>query len=178
MKTSTKITLFLIGGAIVGIGTYLYVQVQKLINAPFKVVAVKNIDLSGGDIKFELISQITNESNISAYVKDQYYEVFFNNKLISKIENKSEIFVGAAHKKDKIGNELPNNAKIPLKVEINKKASVDSLIANLTNLVANQSKIKLSLKGYFTWRAGIISAKQPFEIEYTLKEILEMNKKA
>lgn len=178
MKTSTKITLLLIGGAIVGVGTYLYVQVQKLIKAPFKVIGVKKIDLTGGEIKFELISQITNESSISAYVKDQYYEVFFNNKLISKIENKSEIFVGAAHKKDKVGNDLPNDAKIPLKVEINKKALGDSLIANLTNLVANPSKIKLSLKGYFTWRAGIISAKQPFELQYTLQEIIDMSKKS
>lgn len=177
MKTSAKIGLLLVGGAIVGIAGYIYVQVQKLIKAPFKVTGVKDVDVTGGEIKFTLISQITNESSISAYVKDQYYEVFLNDKLISKIENKSEIFVAAAHKFDKQGNELPNDAKIPLRVDINKKALGKSIIDNLTNLVANRSKIKLSIKGHFVWRAGIVSAKQPFDLSYTLQEILDMNKK-
>ncbi len=178
MKTSAKIAIGLISVGVVGVGTYLYIQVQKIINAPFALKSVKGLDLTGGDIKFTLITQITNESNLSAYVKDQYYEVFFNGKPISKIENKSEIFVGAAHKYDKDGNLLPNDAKIPLKVEINKKALGDAIFANLTNLVADKSKVKLSLKGYFTWRAGIISTKQPFELAYTLQEIIDLNKKA
>jgi hypothetical protein len=177
MKTSAKITIGLISLGIVGVGTYLYVQVQKIINAPFKITGAKDVDVSGGEIKFTLISHIINESNISAYVKDQYYEVFLNDKQISKIENKSEIFVGAAHKYDKIGNLLPNDAIIPLRVEINKKALTNAVLVNLTNLVADKSKIKLSIKGYFTWTAGIIKAKQPFELTYTLQEIFDMNKK-
>lgn len=178
MKTSAKIAIGLIGVGIVSVSTWLYIQVQKIINAPFKIISAKDIDVSGGEIKFTLISQITNESSISAYVKEQYYEVFFNGNRISKIENKGEIFVGAANKYDKNGNLKPNNAKIPLKVEIDKKALTDALLTNLTNLVANKSKVKLSLKGYFTWRAGIVSTKQPFELSYTLQEILDMNKKA
>jgi len=178
MKTWAKISIGLLTVGVVSAGIYLGIQIRKIINSPFKLKSVKDVDISGGEIKFTLITEITNESSISAYVKDQYYEIFFNGKRISKIENKSEIFVGAAHKYDKLGNLKPNDAKIPLKVEIDKQALTNALFTNLTNLVADKSKVKLSLKGYFTWTAGIVQAKQPFELAYTLQEIMDLNKKA
>lgn len=166
MKTSNKVIL-LISAAVLGTVGYIYVQVRKLINAPFKIKGVKDINISGTNLNFTLLGQLNNEGRISAYVKDQYYDVFINDILISKVHNKDEVFVGAY-----------KSSIIPLKVNLNYDKLIKIGLDNLTNIVADKSKVKLIIKGYFDWRAGVLSAKQPFELNYTLKEILDLNKQA
>jgi len=163
MEKSTKVWIGLVGVAIVGVGGYLYYNVSKLIKATFKVNGVKDVNISGSNISFTLISKITNNGNISAYVNDQYYDVFINDKLVSRVHNKGNVFVGA----DK-------TSIIPLKVDLKLNELVKIGLENLTNIVTDKSKVKFSIKGYFKWRAGILAAKQPFELSYTLKEIVDL----
>lgn len=164
MKNSTKVIL-LIGTAIAGVSTYLYVQIRKIIKSPFKVVGATDVDLTGGEVKFTLLCQKHNDSDISAHINNQYYEVFLNDKLVSKIQNKSHVFVGAN-----------KTTIIPVKVEINKNQFLKASIANLTNLIMDKSKVKLSLVGYFHYKAGVFGAKQPLDLSFTLQEILDMKK--
>jgi len=60
---------------------------------------------------------------------------------------------------------------IPLKVDVSINTILSQSLANVANFFKNKEDIKITLKGNLTWKKGFISAKQPFEFSYSLKEI-------
>ena len=166
MKKGVALTLGLVGTGLTIYSVYLYRQYLKLYNGEFKVVGVKNFVMSGNKISFTLLTTLKNGGDISAVVKDQDYQVFINDKSFSRVKNSDDIKVVSNGK-----------TTIPFYIEIDLNDLKQQGIANITNILLNQDKIKFEIIGTFTWRAGLISSKQPFELGYTLKEIIEMNKK-
>lgn len=160
MKTWLKLTLGLVGaGALTGV-VYLISQIQKLKTGAFKVLGAKNLNISGGKVSFELITQFKNNSNISATVTNQDYDVLINDQRVGVIRSEESIAIKAQ-----------DYNIIPLKIDVSLNSLLTQSLANLGNFFSNKDAIKVTLKGNLTWKKGILSAKQPFEINYTLKEI-------
>lgn len=160
MKTWIKITIGLASaGALTGVG-YLISQIQKLKTGAFKVLGAKSLNISGGKVSFELITQFKNNSNISATVTNQDYDVLINGNR-----------VGIIHSEENISIKAQDYNIIPLKVDVSINSLLTQSLANLGNFFSNKDAIKVTLKGDLTWKKGILSAKQPFEFSYSLKEI-------
>lgn len=164
MKNWLKITIALVGaGALTGIG-YLISQIQKLKTGTFKVLGAKNLNISGGKVSFELITQFKNNSNLSATVTSQDYDVLINNQR-----------VGIIHSEDSITIKAQDYNLVPLKVDVSVNSLLTQSLANIANYFSNnKDAIKITLKGYLTWKKGILSAKQPFEFSYSMKEIEDL----
>lgn len=160
MKTWLKITFGLASVSLLAGGGYLISQIQKLKTGTFKVLGVKNIKISGGKVSFELITQFKNNSNLSATVTNQDYDVFINGNR-----------VGIVHAEDSILIKAQDYNIIPLKVDVSINSILTQSLANVANYFSNKDAIKINLNGNLTWKKGIISAKQPFEFSYSLKEI-------
>ncbi len=166
MQTYVKVIGSGVAILLAGTGAYLYNQVLKLKSGTFKVLGVKNLLLSGNKLSLTLVSQFKNNSDIPATIKDQDYDVFINDKRVANVHNVDSIKIAS------------NNYNIvELKVDVNLNSVLIAGLANLGNIFNNKDAIKIKLKGTLKWQSGIISAKQPFEINYTLKEIQDLANK-
>ena len=161
MKTWLKITLGLAGAGLVSGGIYIASQIQKLKTGAFKVLGARNLAIGSGKLSFTLVTQFKNNSNISATVTNQDYDVLINDKRVGTIKSEDSVVIKAQ-----------DYNIINLRVDVGLESLLTESLANLANYFSNnKDAIKIKLKGDLTWKKGIISAKQPFEINYTLKEI-------
>lgn len=163
MKTWLKITIGVASAGVLAGGAYLISQIQKLKSGTFKVLGAKKLVVSGGKVSFELITQFKNNSNISATVTNQDYDVLINGTRVGIISSSESISIKAQ-----------DYNIIPLKVDVSLNSLLTQSLANLGNFFGNKDAIKLTLKGNLTWKKGILSAKQPFEFSYSLKEIEDL----
>ena len=162
----TNKILTLLGLTVIGtVAFYVYNELMKLKNGDFKVLGVKNLNIGTSKVSLTLLTQLTNGGDISATVKDQYYDIMLNGTKISTVNNKSTVKV-LSH----------TNTIIPLVVDIDLSSLKSSLFDNIKNILFDKSKVSLSLVGYFTWGVGILSGKQDFELTYTLAELLALSK--
>lgn len=160
MKNWLKITLGVAGAGLLVGGGYLISQIQKLKTGTFKVLGAKNLVISGGKISFELITQFKNNSNLSATVTKQDYDVLINGSRVGVVSSNTAIDIKAQ-----------DYNIIPLKVDVSINSLLTQSLANLANYFSNKDAIKITLTGNLTWKKGILSAKQPFEFSYSMKEI-------
>jgi LEA14-like dessication related protein len=163
MKTWLKISLGVVGAGVLASGAYLVSQIQKLKTGAFKVLGAKGLVISGGKVSFELITQFKNNSNLSATVTNQDYDVLINGNRVGIISSKESIDIKAQ-----------DYNIIPLKVDVSISSILTQSLANVANFLNNKDAIKITLKGNLTWKKGFISAKQPFEFSYSLKEIEDL----
>jgi len=161
MKTWIKLSLVGLGVAAVGGGAYLYSQLQKIKTGTFKVLGVKDLKVNAGKLTLTIMSQFKNNSNISATVTNQDYDVLINGTKIGNVSNHESVFVKA------------NDYNIiPLNIEVSLSFLLQESLANLGNILNNKKEaVTIALKGNLTWKKGFVSAKQPFDISYTLKDI-------
>lgn len=161
MKTWAKLSLVGLGVAAVSGGAYLHSQLKKIKTGTFKVLGVKDLKVNAGKLTLTIMSQFKNNSNISATVTNQDYDVLINGTKIGNVSNHESIFV-----------EANNYNIIPLNIEVSLSFLLQESLANLGNILNNKKEaITISLKGNLTWKKGFISAKQPFDLSYTLKDI-------
>lgn len=160
MRTWLKVTIGVASAGVLAGGAYLVSQIQKLKTGTFKVLGAKGLVINGGKVSFTLITQFKNNSNLSAKVTNQDYDVLINGKRI-----------GIVHSEDVVEIKAQDYNIIPLKVDVDVNAVLTESLANIANYFSNKDAIKITLKGNLTWKKGIISAKQPFEFSYSLKEI-------
>lgn len=166
MKKSVGLALGIFGVGLTVYGIYLFNQYLKLTKGSFNIKGAKDVNISDNKISFTLLTTLKNDGDISATVKDQHYDLFINGNAISTVDNKKEI------------NILSNGTSvIPFYIEVNLNDLIKQGSANLSNIFLDKSKIKFELKGYFTWKAGLINSKQPFDLSYTLQEIIYLSKK-
>jgi LEA14-like dessication related protein len=163
MKTSVKIILGATGLLVFGTASYLYSQVLKLKNGAFKVFGAKDLKINAGNLSVTLLARFKNNSDISATVKDQYYEIFVNDKKVGEVSNAESIKVSSN-----------GESVIPLNIKANLLSVLTEGLANLGNYFNNQDAVTLKIKGYLTWKSGLISSRQPFEVSQTLKEINQL----
>ena len=166
MKKNVGIAIGIFGAGLTIYGIYLYKQYLKLSNSDFNVVGAKNVKISGTNVSFTLITTLKNSGDISATVKDQYYDIFINGRKVSTVINKQEIKVASN-----------GTSNIPLLIDLNLNDLRKEISSeNIINFLVDKSKVKFELKGYFTFKAGLISAKVPFSLSYNLQEIIDLAK--
>lgn len=158
--------LLLITGAVVVTTGYLARQLYLLYNAAFKVEKVKVNNVSVSNISMVLIAEIDSKSDISAIVKNQHYEVFFNNSPVSVINSPEDIHINSNGK-----------TVFPISISFAPDKVVKTGITNLLALFLDRSSISIEIKGYLSIKAGAISMNNfPIYVKYTLQELIDMSK--
>ncbi len=164
MKTWLKISIGVVSASLVAGGIYIAAQIKKLQTGTFKVLGAKGLIINAGKLSFTLITQFKNNSNISATVTSQDYDVLINDKRVGTVSSKELVSIKAQ-----------DYNIVPLKVDVSLNSLLTESLANLSNFLNNnKDAIKIKLKGSLTWKKGILSASQPFEVIYSLKEIEDL----
>ncbi len=160
MENWIKISIGVVSAGLIAGGVYIATQIQKLKTGAFKVLGAKSLVIGGGKLSFTLITQFKNNSNISATVTNQDYDVLVNDKRVGTVKSQESVSIKAQ-----------DYNIIPLSINVGLTSLLTEGLANLGNYFSNKDAVNIKLKGNLTWRKGILSASQPFEINYTLTEI-------
>jgi LEA14-like dessication related protein len=165
MSLSKNQKIFIFGGlglALASIFAYLKINIDKIYNAKWEFDGIKNLIINKDFIKFTIFLKLNNKGSISLYISEQDYDVYINEVYVSKIKNNESIKI--------VSNGI---TRIPFNIKLYNKNLLDVGIKNIPNLIINQDKINITLKGYLTIKAGIINLKKyNFEEKFNLKEIL------
>lgn len=141
-------------------------QFWLLYNATFKVVKTRIKTITAGKISLTLLTEINSKSDVSAVINGQHYEVFFNDKLVSRIDGTEKIHINSNGK-----------TLIPIDIDFNPSAIIQTGIANITNLILDRTKVNIEIKGYLSLKVGIVEMKNyPVDIKYTLQELIDISK--
>lgn len=158
-----------IAGVIVGlsaIGIYLKSQLSKIYNGNWKLAGVKNLNVALDKISFTVMFMLENKGDISVVVSEQNYNVFINGVPVSNINNKTNVKIVAK-----------GFSVIPFDISISIRELLSVGLMNLGDFISNKEKIVIKTKGSLSIKAGIVSLKKyPFELEYTLAQILDAKK--
>lgn len=161
-NTSKK---YLIAGviAIVTItGALAYLQYKKLMNYIIKVKSAVIKKITANLLDLDLTLDFENKSNISFEIKSQEYEVYIDNKFISKINNIKPVFIKAKSNSDIFVNIKANPTKIGSKFKLE---DLNKLL-DLQNIkIKVIGKLKVKLYGF--------TVNIPFYYETTIKELKE-----
>jgi LEA14-like dessication related protein len=160
---------WIIGGlltaGIVGVTVYLKKQYNKIYNAVWTFAGAKIQTISLQKIKFTVFFRIKNEGDLSIIVSEQDYNVLVNDIFVSKVINKTDFIIASNA-----------TSKIPFDVDFKPIDAIKAGLGNLEQFLTDKSKIRITLKGKLTLKAGILKLRAlPFEMTYTLKEIMEDN---
>ncbi len=143
---------------------YVSRQLYLLYNAGLKVVKAHIVSLSSSDISFVIYAEIDNKGDISASVKDQHYEVFLNNILVSRIDSPKDIHINSNGK-----------TIIPISISFSPNKVIEIGLANLALLLLDRKSMVIEIKGYLSLTAGVINLKKyPVYIKYNMQELIDI----
>ena len=158
------VTLFYGAGLLVII--YGVKELIILYKSAYKVVRTKINKISFTTIDIILFLQITNNSDISAQIKNEFFEVFINDKKVSEIKSADLIHINSN-----------GNTVLPIPIKINSDQLIKVAANNISNILNDKSKIKLEIKGYLSLQVGAIDLKNyAIDINYTLQDLIDMSK--
>lgn len=141
-------------------------QLYLLYKAAVKIVNVKINSISTGNISLVLYAELINKGDISAVVKNQHYDVFLNNVIVSTIDSRNEIHVNSNGK-----------TILPININFSPDKTLSIGLANLSNLLIDRAKVVLEIKGYLSLTSGPITLNNFLvNIKYTLQELIDMSK--
>jgi LEA14-like dessication related protein len=161
-NTSKK---YLIAGVIAMVtitGALAYLQYKKLMNYIIKVKTAVVKTITANLLDLDLTLDFENKSNISFEIKSQEYEVYIDNKFITKINNIKPVFIKAKSNSDIFVNIKANPTKIGSKFKLE----------DLGKLLDLQN-VKLKIIGKMKVKLYGISVNIPFNYETTIKELRE-----
>lgn len=164
-----KLKGFLIAGSLlallVGIGIYVKVNINKVMNFCYRFTGFKLTSFSKDAIKFELKVKLKNTSNFKINLSSYKFKVYINKIYLGTIEQEltteiakqgiSEFFVPVNVSPSKTDLTVLNIADIALKIPANKKS------------------VLFKIDGTISGKVGIIKVDDfPIQMEYSLEEIL------
>jgi len=160
----------LIGTLFYGAGLLIVIygiqQLVTLYHSTYKVIRTKVNKLSLTAMDIILYLQITNNSDISAQIHNEFFEVFINDKKVSEIKSSDLVHINSN-----------GNTVLPIPIKINADQLLKVAANNISNILNDKSKIRLEIKGYLSLTAGAISLKNyPVDVNYTLQDIIDMSK--
>jgi LEA14-like dessication related protein len=156
---------YLIAGVIATItitGALAYLQYKKLMNYIIKVKTAVVKTITANLLDLDLTLDFENKSNISFEIKSQEYEVYIDNKFITKINNIKPVFIKAKSNSDIFVNIKANPTKVGSKFKLE----------DLGKLLDLQN-VKLKIIGKMKVKLYGISVNIPFNYETTIKELRE-----
>jgi LEA14-like dessication related protein len=145
MTKTGKIIIGLLIGAIVGIIVYLLNELNKISKAPLEYAGFKINSASISKVDLTAFFKLNNTGSLDIMISDQEYDVYINDKFVSRISNPDKITIAPGE------NILPNRITFTLADVL--KAG----IANLSYIISNRDKVNISLKGKRSMKIGFIS---------------------
>lgn len=149
-----------------GIGAYLKRQFDYLYNATYKISSaiINNIGLS--NIRFSIYITLTNKGDISAWIRNQSYDVFVNDVFIVNVKNPTDVHLNSN-----------GDTILPLAIEFDPSKLLSTAVKNITSLLLDKSKIVFRIEGKLSAEAGAVKMKDfKFNMLYTLQEIIDISK--
>jgi LEA14-like dessication related protein len=156
---------YLIAGVIATItitGALAYLQYKKLMNYIIKVKTAVVKTITANLLDLDLTLDFENKSNISFEIKSQEYEVYIDNKFISKINNIKPVFIKAKSNSDIFVNIKVNPTKVGTRFKLEDLGKLLDL-QNVKIKIIGKMKVKL-----YAFTINI-----PFNFETTIKELRE-----
>ena len=159
------ITGFIITASIVALA-YGGWQLYLLYKSPIKIIKVNIKDLTINKINLTVFLELMNWGDVSGNIKEQNYEVFFNNEKVSTINVKDDVHLNS------------NGPTVfPIDINVETKKLLNNALANILNLAQNRNNITIEVKGYLSLSSGIVNLKRlPVDIKYTLQELIDISK--
>ena len=168
MKLNKKYLLFgAIGVALIGIATYVATQYKLLQNACFVVAGAIVNKLSLAQVKFTLLLNVKNNSDIDFVITNQQYDVYVNEMLVSKVDNpeKAEILSNGS-------------TTFKINVDFNPQDLLRAGLENIEKLLLDKDKLVIEIIGRLSLRSGIVILNNyPIEERLTFKELLTKDAK-
>ena len=164
-RKSKDINKYLIAGVIATItitGALAYLQYKKLMNYIIKVKTAVVKTITANLLDLDLTLDFENKSNISFEIKSQEYEVYIDNKFISKINNIKPVFIKAKSNSDIFVNIKVNPTKVGTRFKLEDLGKLLDL-QNVKIKIIGKMKVKL-----YAFTINI-----PFNFETTIKELRE-----
>ena len=161
-NTSKK---YLIAGVIAMVtitGALAYLQYKKLMNYIIKVKTAVVKTITANLLDLDLTLDFENKSNISFEIKSQEYEVYIDNKFITKINNIKPVFIKAKSNSDIFVNIKANPTKVGSKFKLE----------DLGKLLDLQN-VKIKIIGKMKVKVYAFTVNIPFNYETTIKELRE-----
>jgi LEA14-like dessication related protein len=156
---------YLIAGVIATItitGALAYLQYKKLMNYIIKVKTAVVKTITANLLDLDLTLDFENKSNISFEIKSQEYEVYIDNKFITKINNIKPVFIKAKSNSDIFVNIKANPTKVGSKFKLE----------DLNKLLDLQN-VKIKVIGKLKVKIYAFPVNIPFNYETTIKELRE-----
>lgn len=136
-------------------------------HSQYKLVKAKINDISLRVIDLVLILQITNKSDISVKINNQFYEVFLNEVKVSEIKLDDLLHISSN-----------NNTILNIPVKINYDRILNVVQTNVLNLLTDKSKIRIEVRGHLSLNVGPVSmSNYPIDVKITLQDIINLAKK-
>ena len=143
-------------------GALAYLQYKKLMNYIIKVKTAVVKTITANLLDLDLTLDFENKSNISFEIKSQEYEVYIDNKFISKINNIKPVFIKAKSNSDIFVNIKVNPTKVGTRFKLEDLGKLLDL-QNVKIKIIGKMKVKL-----YAFTINI-----PFNFETTIKELRE-----
>ena len=161
-NTAKKYLIAGVIGTITIAGALAYLQYKKLMNYVIKVKSGVIKTITANLLDLDLTLDFENKSSIAFEIKSQEYEIFIDNKFISKINNIKPVFIKAKSNSDIFVNIKVNPTKVGSKFKIE---DLNKLL-DLQNIkIKVIGKLKVKLYGF--------PVNIPFNYETTIKELKE-----
>jgi len=163
MKLNKKHIIFgALGVAIIGVATYMATQYKLLKNACYVVAGAIVNKLSLSQVKFTLLLNVKNNSDIDFTITNQQYDVYVNEMLVSKVDNpeNTEIFSNGS-------------TTFKINVDFNPQDLLKVGLENIEKLLLDKDKLVIEIVGKLSLRSGIVILNNyPIEERLTFKELL------
>ncbi len=158
-----RVILLVLFTLILAVLIFLAVQYYKLYDAPWDFAGTQIKEKSFSKVSFAVFFKIKNSGFASASVTGQDYDVFVNDKFLSKIINYNNVFIAAN-----------SNTYLPLLIEMKLQDLIRVGFSNFDAILNDKSKVIIKIKGTLTLKTlWFITIKdRDFEEIMTLEEIM------
>jgi LEA14-like dessication related protein len=145
MTKTGKIIIGLLIGAIVGIIVYLLNELNKISKAPLEYAGFKINSASISKVDLTAFFKLNNTGSLDIMISDQEYDVYINDKFVSRISNPDKITI------------VPGENILPNRITFTLADVLKAGIANLSYIISDRDKVNISLKGKRSMKIGFIS---------------------
>ena len=162
MKT-LRALLVISGIGVIGYAIYRYYlkQVDFLKDFEYKVTGLKIASITADNISLDITTQIVNNSNVEATVKEIYLDCYLNKVKVGNVTELKDIFVTA--------NGYSN---FSFRFSFNPKIVLGNII-NIVTLSVGTKDIMFDMDGYVRIESGFVKTTIPFEYSNNLKSLIK-----
>jgi LEA14-like dessication related protein len=142
-----KIVIWLLVAILIGVLTYVIIQLVKITKSPLTYVGAKINSINFSNISLTAYFKLVNQGDAHVTVSGQDYDVFLNGKFVSHMKYSNPVTIA------------PGENIFPLEVSIGISDVLKAGWANLAELLTDKSKINITLSGKLTLKISVLEFK-------------------